>query len=136
MRGYSLAELVLAVGLVAVALLSLMSVFLSGVEMAGRSRDVNLATELARQTLEQLRFNVRKAGLDCIPAGTYSYDGRLPTPSTGAAPLQFPPAPYPGSGPFKVIVTGEELNPGRLKAVAVEVVWGASGRVRLETHLH
>ncbi len=130
----------LALGIVTVAILALVSVFVSGVKMAAQARDIAAANELARQVLERTRFNVRKGGLASIPSGSYTFDGRIPDPQVGAAPLEFPPIPYPGRTAnkqrYSIVVSGSEVTPGRLKAIRVEVRWGATGQVALETHLH
>lgn len=130
----------LALGVVTVAILALVSVFVSGVKMAAQARNIAAANELARQVLERTRFNIRKGGLAVVPAGSYTFDGRVPDPQIGVAPLEFPPLPYPGRPAnkqnYSIIVSGSEITPGRLKAIRVEVRWGTTGRVALETHLH
>ncbi|GMU51597.1 MAG: hypothetical protein AMXMBFR33_07430 [Candidatus Xenobia bacterium] len=47
MRGFSLTELVLAIALVAVVILALVGVFISGIQLAARSHDLTTATESA-----------------------------------------------------------------------------------------
>ncbi|GMU52935.1 MAG: hypothetical protein AMXMBFR33_20810 [Candidatus Xenobia bacterium] len=134
-----MAELVLAFGIVAVAILGLVGVFLGGVQLSARSRDLATGTELAHQVLEQVKFNIKKGGFGYIPNGAYTFDGRNPDPTVGAPPLLFPPGPYPGqtlsSQKFDIIVTGQEISP-TLRSISVQVRWGQTGNVVLETHLH
>lgn len=140
-RGYSLMELVLALGVVTVAVLALITVFISGLELSARSRDLATATELARAVMERTKLNLRTAGFAYVPAGSYTFDGRAPAPRVGAPPLDFPPDPYPGvpnlnGQRYSVLVTGSEPNPGKLKEMRVEVLFGPSSRVVVETRFH
>ncbi|MEW6279274.1 MAG: type II secretion system protein [Candidatus Eremiobacterota bacterium] len=138
-RGFSLAELVLAFGVVAVAILSLVAVFLSGVRLTARSRELSSGTEVAHQVMEQVKLNVRQGGFGYLPPGSYNFDGKNPDPQVGVPPLLFPPAPYPtttvNNRDYTVLVSGQELSP-TLKELRVEVHWGDQSRVVLETHLH
>lgn len=138
LRGFSLLEVALALGIAAVAILGLMAVFISGLHMAERAQDVTAATEVARQVLEEIKLQARQTGFGYIPAGTYTFDGAV-DPAQNPGPAQFPPLPYPAlavnSRQFTVLVTGEELS-STLKAVTVEVHWGETSVVRLQTHLH
>ncbi|MCE7870243.1 hypothetical protein DYH09_07675 [bacterium CPR1] len=122
-----MAELVLAFGIVAVAILGLVGVFLGGVQLSARSRDLATGTELAHQVLEQVKYNIKKGGFAYIPNGAYTFDGRNPDPTVGVAPLLFPPGPYPGqtlsSQKFDIIVTGQELSP-TLRSISVQARWG------------
>lgn len=134
-KGFSLTELVLAFGIVAVAILSLVAVFISGVQASARARDVTTATEVAHQILEAIKVQVRNNGQLSLPAGSYIFDGRVPDAPAGA----FPPAPYPvatlNNQRFFVVVSGADLGP-TLKRVAVDVYWGETSKLSMETHLH
>lgn len=116
-----------------------MGVFLSGVQLSAQSRDLTAATELGHQVMEQIKFNVKKGGFTYLPGGPYTFDGSVPSAQGGAAPLLFPPAPYPGmklsNTQFTVLVTGDDISP-TLKSVTVEVVWSPTSRIKLETHFH
>lgn len=129
----------LALAIVTIALITLIGVMTFGMQMLTRSKEVSVSTEMARRVLEGIKQNVRVAGFDYLPAGGYSYDGRIPTPQTGAAPLQFPPVPYPGqtidNGNYRIVVTGSQPDP-RLKAVTVEVYWDATHKITLSTRIH
>lgn len=134
-------ELMIALGLVTVAVLSLITVFISGLQMSARSRDLATATELARAVLERTKLNMRQGGFGAVPNGSYTFDGRVPDARVGAAPLDFPPDPYPGVAnlngrSYAIRVTGDEPNPGKLKEMRVEVLFGDRSRVVLETRLH
>ncbi|MCA9792812.1 MAG: hypothetical protein KC910_13490 [Candidatus Eremiobacteraeota bacterium] len=138
-RGVWITEVVLAFGLMAVAILGLLAVFMSGLRLSSQARDVAAASELARLTLEQVKANLRTGGFAYVPAGTYRYDGALPDTPVGTAPLLFPPAPYPGTTvngqAFTVVVSGSEMS-STLKDVQVEVSWGPTSKITLETRIH
>jgi Tfp pilus assembly protein PilV len=137
--GFSIMEIVVAFGIVAVAILGLIGVFMSGVQLSARSRNLTGATQLGQQTMERIKFNISKMGFAYLPAGTYSYDGKIPTPAAGAAPFQFPPAPYPtttvSNQNYILVVSGTELSP-TLREVQVEVLYGPTSRVKFTTRFH
>ena len=127
----TLAEVLLAVGLVAVALLGLASVFIHGLQLGSGSHEVTAATEVAREVLER----VRAAGYPALGAPA-SYDGAIPTAQNGQG---FPPYPYPfkevGGRVYTVFVRTETrgLN---LTGVEVRVSWGPRSSVSLEALVH
>ncbi|MCA9796857.1 MAG: prepilin-type N-terminal cleavage/methylation domain-containing protein [Candidatus Eremiobacteraeota bacterium] len=134
-KGFSLVEILLALALVAVAILGIVGAFIAGVRMMGRSNELTQATEEGRQVLERIKLNVAAGGLDYLPTGTYLFDGATPDPPQGAAPLVFPPDPYPGDGRYVIRVSGRELTTD-LREVSVEVRWGETGRTLLVTRMH
>lgn len=135
-RGFSLLEMMIAIVLVGVAILGLLGLFASGVELSARSRDLACATELAREVLEQVKNLNSQVGFGYIPSGTYLFDPTQDAPQ--GTPL-FPPAPYPeaivNNTHFLITVGGSEISP-TLKELRVQVRWGESGNVVLETRLH
>jgi type II secretory pathway pseudopilin PulG len=139
-RGFTLAELVIAFGIVAVAILSLVGVFVAGLKLSSRSRELAVAVEIGHQVMESIKQNTRTVGFGYVPAGAYTFDGRAttPTPQVGAAPSLFPPAPYPRSlvnaHEYRVVVSGQALS-ATLKQVRTEVFYGTSGRVSFVTLL-
>ncbi len=86
-RALSLMEVILAIGILAVAVLALIQVFVSGLKLSARSLKVALATEVGREFMEV----VRKRGHAMVAPGTYL--GDVPTPPD--ATTGFPPPPYP-----------------------------------------
>ncbi|MGE0490199.1 MAG: prepilin-type N-terminal cleavage/methylation domain-containing protein [Vulcanimicrobiota bacterium] len=130
-RGFTLFEIMIAVGLLAVVVVVLVGVFLSGVKLARESTAVTAATELGRQFLE----TVEQGGYDQMAVGTF--DGsvpNLPDAATG-----FPPAPYPGASQdreqfvLKVTCADHTTN---TRSVEVEVSWRNDRRVRFKTLVH
>lgn len=131
----TLVEVVVAFGILAVAALALIAAFVSGMKLSAHSRDITIASEVAKQVLERTRDELRMFGFDYIPAGTYSFDGRAGDFPIGIPP--FPPGPYPttriSDQDYFVVVTGEEPAPGRLKNVRVDVYWHGDSHVTMET---
>ena len=135
--GFSLLELMIAFGLITVAILGLIGVFASGLGLSGQSRNVASATELGREVIERIKFEVEQVGFGYVPGGTYSFDGHVPDVSIGSPP--FPPPPYQtawmNNQEFVISVTGSELSP-TFKEIRVTVSWDKLSKVILETRLH
>lgn len=115
-RGLNLAEVMLALGILAVAMLALIGVFTSGLRLLAQSRDAQTATQLARQLLEQVRVSGN------VPHAALTFDGSIPTAQVAG----FPPAPYPAATvanlPFTLVVTTQPIRPDFV-AVRVVVRW-------------
>lgn len=130
---YSLMEVILAIGLLGVALLSLVALFSSGMRLKTRLTQVTVATELARTTLER----TKSLGYAALPANGSYFDGTFFTPQTASG---FPPSPYPAqiinSREYVVHVwVVEEVGRSRLKNVIVEVAWDSDAKVTLSTRM-
>jgi Tfp pilus assembly protein PilV len=125
-RGLSLLEVIIALGLIPVLVLSLFFLFSRSLRLQRQADDVTRASELARRELEALRV------LDYA---------RIPVPvqfSGQAANTDgFPPPPYPRTTldgqVYEVRVDTAAENGG--KAVRVQVSWPGEHRVSLETRL-
>lgn len=134
-RGLTIIESVLAMGIIGIALLSLLLVFTNGMKMLSQTSQLNTATDLGREFLEQVRFN----GAALVTPGVF--DGRVGTPRDPST--AFPPAPYNPNGPVKrmggdydLVVTADATGmPAGVIAVKVEVYWNERGKVALETYL-
>lgn len=128
-RGYSLLEIMLAIGLI--GLLALCLVVLAGAALrmnrAGHERIV--ATELGTELMERIRVN----GYLLIPHQASTFDGRTPDSSTDG----FPPAPYPRSDKapgHTLMVETEQVRPN-LRRVKV-TVFAPTSVTRLESYFH
>lgn len=132
-------EVMLSIGLLAVAALSLLSVFIGGLKLMQRSNEMATANDVAKSTLEAIKKDVRINGMSVIPTGVYTFDSRLgdPADSSGLAP--FPPAPYPETlvddQLYQVVVEGQDEGT-RLKRVRVQIYWNDNPPLKLETLLH
>lgn len=128
-------EIVLAFGLLAVAILALIAMFTSGVKLSAQARNITVATELGKQVIERARAKVKLSGFSYLPAGTYTFDGRAGDPIAGT-PV-FPPAPYPSTlvehQEYFVVVSGAEPSADQLKNLRVDVYWTDTSHISLET---
>jgi type II secretory pathway pseudopilin PulG len=115
LRGFTLTEVLLALGLITVALLALVGVLALSLRSSTQNRQATQAAQLAQQLFEE----IRREG-NC-PSATVDYTGQ---PAVDG----FPPAPYPGvqveDTEYRLVVHGEPVG-GRtgLYAVKVNVLW-------------
>lgn len=115
-------------GVLAVAMLTLMLLFGRGLQLSSQAEERTRAAEIAREFLEAVKAQggYRQVVPDAV------YDGRAGDPPSG----DFPPPPYPkvtleGHDYHLVVRTANESL--RVRALAVEVWWKEGGRVILET---
>lgn len=120
-------EVMIAVALVAFGMLTMIGVYISGLNLMARGEDIIAATNVGRNFLD----TVKATGFASLPAGTAVFDGRVPDP---AGPGGFPPAPYPVSGKNKLVIRCEEID-ARLKSVTVSVYYDDQSKVDLQTYL-
>ena len=127
-KGFTLVEVMLSVGLIAVALLAVVGVFIAGLPLMRQNREVSTATSLARSLHEQ----IRAAG--GVPKAAQNFQGSVPNPAVNG----FPPPPYPAvtvaGVPYTFKVTVLPI-PTRsdLMAVEVEVDWGQDHHLSLQS---
>ncbi len=127
-RGVTLLEIMLAVGIVAVAILALQAVFLNGLRQMAEAARITAATDVGRSFME----SVKKAGYSTTAVGTF--DGSVP--DTPDAATGFPPPPYPkaplNGQEFYLVVSCADYAPG-LRSVRVDVHWTKQRKIRLMT---
>lgn len=132
-KGVTLIEVMLALGILAVALLSLIAVFTSGLKLARASDQVTTASTVGQEFLEL----VKGKGYTQTAVGTY--DGRVSTPQDTAT--GFPFAPYPSvkreSGDYTLVVDCQDVT-STIRGVKVEVYWDTQkgGKVTFYTQVH
>jgi hypothetical protein len=123
-------EVLIATGILASAMLSLLAVFTAGIKLMAQTRDASAATQVGHEAIERIREGA-------VPFASTVYDGSVPTPTVAG----FPPAPYPtttvGGQTYTLIVRTQTL-PGStdLVAVDVEVVWQGTHRTHVRTYLY
>lgn len=129
-RGFSIPEVVLAFGLLAVATLSIVAVFIAGLRQHTQAEKVTAATQIAGSMLEA----VRSDGFSSIPSSAAVYDGRKSDPNDPVT--GFPPPPYPsttvGGTTYFVVVETKPHGSDRI-SIEVQVYWEDGSRVRLES---
>lgn len=128
LKAFSLLEIMLAVGLLSFAVLTMIGLYASSFKLLANGRDLTAATDVARAELTALQ-EVRFSDLPDTPT---TYDGRV----AGAVPQDFPPAPWPTTSvnkrEFKVLVAVRPVG-ANCKELTVRVFWGPSGSVTLQT---
>jgi type II secretory pathway pseudopilin PulG len=132
-RGFTVAETILAFGLVAIALLAVVGLFTSSFRLQNRSTSLTTGTEIAREQLEVIKL----LGRDAPPPIDAEYDGSVPTPQEDSG---FPPPPYPFIVREGIIYTlSIKVEPApdtaTAKVVTVQVSWKDGGKAELQTYL-
>lgn len=120
-------EVILSLGLFAMVIVALFTVLIGGIGMQKKAEILELASSVARQQVEAM-----KSDLGQIVEGVY--DGRIPTPATGAG---FPPAPYPKVVQGREFWTLVEVSAfdSRLWSIRVRVFSSAGEETSMETLL-
>lgn len=123
-------ETVLALGILAVALLGLISVFLAGVKAVQNSAQVTTATNVGREFLEL----VKARGYAGTALGVYS--GLEPSQPDAATGFPFAPYPYVIIDGHEYILTVEcrDISP-TVRSVNVEVYWDLERRAKTSFQL-
>ena len=65
-KGFSLAEYLFALGLLAVVALTLLGVFARGNQLIQKSGEVSTADELASSIIEDIKMSVSEEGIGCL----------------------------------------------------------------------
>ena len=130
-KGVFLLEIIIALGVVVVAILGLMAAFTAGLKMMNESEKISAATEIGRSFVEQ----VKTPGYDKTTVGTY--DGWIGEPADGTT--GFPPAPYPQvkkqDQDYWLEVECAQVSPV-VRMLSVDVHWDSQGKVTLKTLIH
>lgn len=118
-------------GILTVALLGLLGVFISGLKMVQASAGVTAATNIGREFLE----TVKMRGYGATTVGVF--DGRIPTPPDSLS--NFPFAPYPvatiDSQSYPLVVRCSDYTP-TIRSVSVDVYWRPESKTTLRTLIH
>jgi len=123
LAGYSLSEVVLAILLISLALLSAVGVFTSGFKLLTQTQSQDYAYDLARAVLER----TKNLGYAAVPPDVIFLGG---PPDAGG----FPPSPYPSRGDFRLEVLTRTVE-SDLISVQVTVLREEKPVCRLETYL-
>ena len=130
-RGVTLVEIILAIGVLAVAILGLATVFISGLKLVEASANLTSATNVGREFLE----TVKEHGYSGTRAGTF--DGRTPTPPDARS--GFPPAPYPKTTvdqhEYTLVVRCRDYSP-TIRTIEVDVYWDRDSKTSFSTMVH
>ncbi|MFA5504750.1 MAG: type II secretion system protein [Vulcanimicrobiota bacterium] len=140
-RALTLLETIIAIGLLAMATLSLLTIIVSGMKMMQRSNEVAAASDVARSTLEAIKRDFKAHGMSALPPDEFTFDGRDPEPDEVdlSGPVAFPPQPYPrvtvGGQTYFVGIEGRSEGT-RVKRVKVNIFWDDDTPLVLEALLH
>jgi type II secretory pathway pseudopilin PulG len=134
-------EVMVSIGMLGLAALSLLTVFVGGLQLMQRSNEMAAANDIAKSTLEAIKRDFRLHQFAALPSGDYVYESRGDTPDAADTNEHntFPPAPYPqttiNGETYNLVVEGRDEG-SRLKFVKVTVYWGESQNLSLETLIH
>lgn len=122
----------MALGIVAMAILALVTGFIGAIQMNARAVDTAVASQVGRDFLER----VHEFGYDNVPEGSFTFNGAADDPRTAEG---FPPSPYPrieANGQVHTLTVRVSTKGATLKVVVVEVTAGKRGRATFETYLY
>jgi len=128
----TVAEVMMALGILGIAILAIVSGFIGAIEMNARSIEMAVASQVGRDFLER----AHELGYENVPEGNFTFDGALNAPQTAEG---FPPAPYPkveANGRTHTLLVNVTTKGATLKVVVVEVSCGKHGRAVFETYLY
>jgi len=125
-RGLSLMEVMIALGIVAFALVTMIGVYISSIRLMTRGEEMTKASEIAQTSLEQAKL----LGYGNVPEVETTFDGRVPNPQVAG----FPPPPYPALDNYDIVFKTDKLEDG-LKSVTVKVFYDKRSHVTLQTYL-
>lgn len=132
-------EVMVSIGMLAVAALSLLTVFIGGLKLMQRSNEMAAANDVAKSVLEAVKRDTDIHGLTAVPPGITKFDGRLPDAKDIAGPVPFPPDPYPATTvnetDYTIMVESSD-DGSRVKRVKVSVFWNNNPPLSLETLIH
>lgn len=130
---FTLSEVILCTGLIAVAILSMATLFISGLRLKAKTTQLTMASELAREMMER----TKSLGFSALPTAATTFDGfaRTPVNSDGFPPLPYPSRKVGGRDYTLVVHCAPDSTRTELVDVVVEVHWGESSRVKLGTRM-
>ena len=132
-RGLTVAETLLAMAFLALAILTMVGLFASSFKLLNKSSFLTTGTEVGREFIERVKL----LDGDAPPVENLFYDGSVPAPQSSSG---FPPPPYPfvdrdGVRYTLSVEIGAAPNTTSAKVLTVWVRWKESGRVELQTYL-
>lgn len=128
-KGFTLSEVILSVGLLAVSLLAVIGLFTAAIRYQAQLQENSQATTLATRILERIRSEPNTVP----PAPAAWYGGQLAFTPIVVGPPTFPPAPYPYQDGYSVDVLLENTTRPGMKLVKVELRWDGGRKLGLQT---
>lgn len=127
--GFTLAEVIISVGLLSIGLLAVIGLFTSAIKMQNQLQQRDNASRVARDLLERI----------CAVPGTVPdaprtwIGGELSSDPYDAGPPAFPPAPYPFAEGFALDVYLDNSPRDGMKYIKVVSRWGNGKKLELQT---
>ncbi|MCA9779427.1 MAG: prepilin-type N-terminal cleavage/methylation domain-containing protein [Candidatus Eremiobacteraeota bacterium] len=130
-KAFTLAEVLLSIGLLSVALLAVIGLFTSAIRFQASSQERELGVNIARRLLERIASEP-----NVVPPGPAVWTGgEMAFTPLDIGPPAFPPAPYPYEGGYALdVVLDNSTRPG-MKLVQVVARWGNGRSVTLQTFI-
>lgn len=129
---FTLAEVILSVGLLAVALLTVIGLFTAAIRVQAQSQERSNATALGKHLMERIR-----AAPNIVPVAPASWiGGEMASDPLDPGPPAFPPAPYPYLHGCAFDVHLEIPTQPGMKLVRVVVRWEEGKQIVLQTLIH
>lgn len=130
--GFTITEVIISVGLLTVALLAVIGLFISAIKFQSQSQERGKATELGKQLMERIRSapNVVPAGPAVWTGGEFAFTMFDPGPPS------FPPGPYPYKDGCSFDVYLDTTSRPGMKLVKVVVRWDEGKNLELQTLIH
>lgn len=130
-RGFTLSEVMVAIGLLAVALLAVISLFTAALRLQAQLQERTEAASLGRELMERIR-----AAPGTVPAAPRSwYGGEMEDTPYDLGPPRFPPAPYPFHNGYSLDVELEDAPRPGMKLVRVGVRWKGGKKLAFQTFI-
>ena len=129
--GFTLAEVLLSIGLLSVSLLAVIGLFTSAIRFQATSQERDLAMNISRRLLERIASEP-----NIVPPapGTWIGGEMAFTPPALGSPA-FPPAPYPYEEGYVLDVFLENSARPGMKLVRVVARWDNGRSVTLQTFI-
>lgn len=120
-----------AIGLLAVVLLSVIGLFTAALRMQVQLQERSEATSLARRLMERIR-----SAPSTVPVAPQSwYGGELASTPLDPGPPVFPPSPYPFYRGYSLDVNLEDAPRPGMKLVRVVVRWDGGKKLAFQTFI-
>jgi hypothetical protein len=126
---FTLSEVILSVGLLAIALLAVIGLFTGAIRLQSQSQERGEATNLARRLMERIRSEP-----NVVPAAPATWiGGEMAFTPFDLGPPSFPPAPYPFERGYSLDVFLENSARPGMKLVRVVVRWDGGRKLAFQS---
>ena len=126
---FTLTEVVISIGLLAVAILAVVGIFTAALKMQAQSQERAAATTWARVMMERVR-----AEPGTVPGAPAAWiGGELASTPVFPGPPLFPPTPYPYEDGYSFDIYLENSARPDMKLVKVVVRWDQGKSLALQT---